>query len=64
MLLHDDPQGSLSRHKQSVPEGNKPFPCNICNYKADFKANLRSDEHRNYVIRDHSSITSVGFLQF
>ena len=52
MLLHDDPQGSLSRHKQSVPEGNKPFPCNICNYKADFKANLRSDEHRmnHYVI--------------
>ena len=61
MLLPDDSQGSLSRHKQSVPEGNKPFPCNICNYKADFKANLRSDEHRmnHYVIMDHSSITSA-----
>ena len=52
MLLPDDSRGSLNRHKQSVPEGNKPFPCNICNYKADFKANLRSDEHRmnHYVI--------------
>ena len=45
--------GSLWRHKQFVHEGKKQFPCDMCNYRAARKENLRrhiQTVHKNVII--------------